>query len=229
MDCPSCGKKAPPLRWTVLLIFVLLAIVVVYPLLGQTSHVPYDPFGGPTFATTQVNYSYAGSYTSIRAVDFRNFTFNTGGPGGPFSLKNGSDKHDEPNDHTDIKLASVQYLGSQGQAQSALVLLSWFAAGGSSSQGGSALIFTVSSNRLRLTQTMQWDTHFETTEPTDSFDPRRNKLVVRTAHYMPGDARCCVSAMDVITLLWDGTRFVPANLKTELSDYGRDQGKTLSN
>ncbi len=74
---------------------------------------------------------------------------------------------------------------------------------------------------------MQWDTHFQTKEPTVSFDPGANALMVRTAHYIPGDAHCCVSAMDVITLRWDGTRFGQKDFKTELSDYGKAEGKTL--
>jgi hypothetical protein len=74
---------------------------------------------------------------------------------------------------------------------------------------------------------MDWDTHVDASQPTASFDPIQNTLIARTAHYIPGDARCCVSAVDVITLRWDGTRFVQTDLKTELSRYGKDQGKIL--
>ncbi len=89
-----------------------LNVVVVCRLLSQTSNVPYDPFNGkPTFTIKQVNYVHKGSYTSVRAVDFRNFTFNFGGPEGQFSLKNGSYKHDEPYSHSAITLDSVYYLG----------------------------------------------------------------------------------------------------------------------
>jgi hypothetical protein len=137
---------------------------VVCRLLSQTSSVPYDPINGePTFMNKQVNYVYKGSYTSVRAVDFRNFTFTFGGPEGQFSLKNGSYKHDETYSHSTITLDSIHYLSGPGSSstQSALVLLSWFAAGGSSSQGYTALVFNVSGNRLRVTQAMQWDTHFQ--------------------------------------------------------------------
>jgi len=60
-----------------------------------------------------------------------------------------------------------------------------------------------------------------------SFDAAKNELVIRSAHYVPGDAHCCVSAMDVVTLRWDGVRFVPVGIQTELSDYGKEAGKTL--
>jgi len=74
---------------------------------------------------------------------------------------------------------------------------------------------------------MQWDTHFQTKKPTDSFDPGTKTVVVRTAHYIPGDAHCCVSGMDVITSRWDGKHFLQREFKTELSEYGKAQGKTL--
>jgi hypothetical protein len=74
---------------------------------------------------------------------------------------------------------------------------------------------------------MGWDTHFEAGQPTDSYDEGTGTLVVRTAHYMPGDAHCCVSAADAVTLKWDGTRFVQTSSKTELSEYGKREGKRL--
>lgn len=213
------------LRWA-----ALLNVAIVCRLLSQTSSVPYDPIhGGPTFTSKQTNYVHKGSYTSVRAVDFRNFTFRFGGQEGQFSLKNGSYKHDETYGHSRITLDSIYYLSGAGASgtQSALVLLSWFAAGGSSSQAYTALVFKVYSNRLQATQVMQWDTHFQTKEPKESFDPGTDTLLVRTAHYIPGDAHCCVSAMDVITLRWDGRRFGQKDFKTELSDYGKAKGKTL--
>jgi hypothetical protein len=33
--------------------------------------------------------------------------------------------------------------------------------------------------------------------------------------------------MDVVTFLWDGTRFVQTGIQTELSEYGRSEGKIL--
>jgi hypothetical protein len=110
---------------------------------------------------------------------------------------------------------------------SAIVLYSWFAAGGSSSQGGIAEVFTVSGSHLRALQKIGWDTHFHAGEPTDSFDPKTKTLVIRSAHYMPGDANCCISAMDVVTFGWDGTRFVESGVQTELSEYGKSEGKVL--
>jgi hypothetical protein len=199
--------------------------------LGQTSQVAYAPKSdgpGPTFASENVSVSYPGSYSSIRKVDFRNIKI-------PFFdkesffLKNGHYKHDEPDDHLSIDLDSIYYLSTSpsSKGSSALVLYSWFGAGGSSSQGGTAEVFTVSDGHLRSVQKIDWDTHFQAGQPTDSFDPSTNTLVIRSAHYIPGDAHCCVSAMDIVTFRWNGTRFVQAGIQTELSAYGRKEGKTL--
>jgi hypothetical protein len=88
-------------------------------------------------------------------------------------------------------------------------------------------VFTVSAGHLRSVQTIGWDTHFQAGQPTESFDPGTNALVIRSAHYIPGDAHCCVSAMDVVTFRWDGARLVQTGIQTELSEYGRSEGKTL--
>jgi hypothetical protein len=88
-------------------------------------------------------------------------------------------------------------------------------------------VFTVSESRLRSVQMIGWDTHFQAGQPTDSFDPATNTLVIRSAHYIPGDAHCCVSAMDVVTFRWNGTRLVQTGIQTELSQYGKQEGKAL--
>jgi len=211
-------------------------LILVAAVFGQTSQVPYAPGTdgpGPTFTNETVNLSYPGSYSSIRNVDFRNFNFpildQAGKPAGSFSLKDGHYKHGEPGDRFSMDLDSVYYLSTSTSSKGgfALVLFSWFAAGGSSSQGGTAQVFTVSNAHLQSMQKIGWDTHFQAGQPTDSFDPSTKTLVIRSAHYIPGDAHCCVSAMDIITFRWDGTRFVQSSIQTELSEYGKKQGKIL--
>ena len=165
-------------------------------------------------------------------MDFRNFRLHLYAQAGKstvvFSLKNGHYNHDEPLEHWSFDLDSVYYLStSSSKGGSAVVLYTWFSAGGSSSQGGTAEVFTVSDGHLRSVLKIDWDTHFDAGQPTDSFDPGTNTLVIRSAHYIPGDAHCCVSAMDIVTFLWNGTRFVQAHVQTELSEYGRRDGKTL--
>jgi hypothetical protein len=195
---------------------------------GQTSQIPYAPDNGPLFSNDQISHLYPGSFSSIRRVNFRNFRYlsfdEAGNPTEDFSLRNGHYQHDEPLDRQSIDLDSIRYLGG---SSSALILLSYFAAAGSSSQGGMAKVFTVSDGHLRIVQAIVWDTHFQAGQPTESFDPDANTLVIRSAHYIPGDAHCCVSAMDVVRFRWDGTHFVQTGLQTEHSEYGKKEGKTL--
>ena len=203
---------------------------------AQTSNVPYAPNSdapGPTFTVQEVHNCYPGSVSSIRAIDFRNFQFlefgEDGKPSDHDAMKNGHSQRDAEFDHSETDLDSIHYLPKSDSSigDSALVILSWSAVAGSSSQGGSAKLFNLSGNRLCVVQEIDWDTHFGTRPPYWSFDASTNALVIRSAHYIPGDAHCCVSAMDVVTLRWGGTRFTPAALRTELSDYGRAEGKTL--
>jgi hypothetical protein len=88
-------------------------------------------------------------------------------------------------------------------------------------------VFTVSDGHLRSVQEIGWDTHFQAGQPTDSFDASTNTLVIRSAHYIPGDAHCCISAMDIVTFKWDGTRLVQSAIPTKLSEYSKKEGKTL--
>ena len=203
---------------------------------GQKSQVPYDPDNGvpgPTFSNSHAGQFFPGSYSSIRQVDFRNLRIpvfdRAGKPAGSISFKNGRYKSDEPGSNYAEALHSVHYLSgpSSSKGGSALVLYSWTDGGGSSSQGGSATVFTVTNGRLGSVQDIGWDTHFQASQPTDLFDPGTKTLVIRSAHYIPGDAHCCVSAMDVVTFRWDGTRFIRTGIQTELSEYGKSVGKTL--
>jgi hypothetical protein len=181
---------------------------------GQTSQVPYGPGTdgpGPTFSNQNLSLSFPGSYSSIRKADFRNLKFPSveasGKPSSSTASTNG-DKGDDPDDHYSATLDAIYFLSGSRSSEGALVLYNWTDGGGSSSQGGLARVYTVTGKRLRMVQEIDWDTHFQAGQPTDSFDPRTNTLTIRSAHYIPGDAHCCVSAMDVVTFRWDGNHFV---------------------
>lgn len=144
----------------------------------QTSQVPYglDTDGpGPTFTNDNTSLSYARSYSSIRKVDFRNIKIPFFDKAS-FSLKNGHYKHDEPGEHWSIDLDSVYYLStsSSSKGSSALVLYSWSAAGGSSSQGGSL--------RFSPFRTASFDPYKRSTgTPTSKqVNPRIHSTLVRT-------------------------------------------------
>ena len=215
------------------LALLFLLVANAFSQKSQVLYAPNSDGAGPSFTIENASLSYRGSYSSIRKVDFRNFTLplfdQDEKSTGRLSLNNGHYKHDEANAHFSMDLDSIYYLSTfpSSKGGSALVLYSWFSAGGSSSQGGTARVFTVLDGRLQSVQKIDWDTHFQAGQPTDSFDPSTNTLVIRSAHYIPGDAHCCVSAVDIVAFRWDGTRFVQSSIQTELSEYGKREGKTL--
>jgi len=191
----------------------------------------------PTFTNKQFVYSYPGSFSSIRKIDFRNFAFvlfdDNGNPTpwignrSKFHLKNGHYKQWGTNiRYASIDLDSIHYLPQfpTSDGDSALVLLSWFGAGGSSSQWGTADLLTLSGSHLQVVQEIEWQTHAGGNE---SFDPTTNTLVVRSDHHVGGDGNCCLSALDVGTFKWDGSRFVQTDTRTDLWEYSDREGKTL--
>ena len=205
----------------------VVSLLLAGAAVAQTSKVPYDPGIGPTFRVAKLAYSCGGTYASIRAIDFRNFSY-AGTPVGAFKLRKGTYKHDALYDHQSAQYESVDYLPERAAGeQTALVLLSWFAAGGSSSQGGIAQVFTHANRRLTVVQQIDWDAHFAEGKRTVSFNPATSTLIVRSAHYLPGDAHCCISAVDVVSFKWNGEQFAQIGLQTELSEYGKREHKSL--
>lgn len=213
----------------------ILLLVFLATARAQSPPVPYEPNSdgpGPTFSISNDVDNFPGTYTSIRNVNFRKLP-------NPFALSGEGSSvlaavkkffaRKDPDFHSSQKLETIHYLNGSPSSSggSALLIYSWFAVGGSSSQGGVVKVFIVHDGHLQSTQAINWDTHFDAGQPTESFDPRTNNLIIRSAHYIPGDAHCCVSAMDVVTFRWDGKSFVETGFQTELSEYGKSQGKVL--
>jgi hypothetical protein len=206
--------------------------ILLVSVFGQTSPVPYARDGavtGPTYKVDQNHYLFKGAFGSIRRVDFRNLTFpssfdiagNTGG----ITFKKGRFKSN-PGDHFSEEVGLIYYIrgSSRSQGDSALVFYSWT---DGSSQGDTARVFRVTNGRLELIQEIDWDSHFEEGQPTSQFDSNANTFAIRSAHYIQGDTPCCVSAVDIVTFRWDGTHFVEAGVRTELTDHGKKEGKSL--
>jgi hypothetical protein len=210
-----------------------LSSALVVPLSAQTSAVPYLHFSGPMYNLRPYSYLYPGNYGSIREVDFKNLTVtfwqDHNGRRLFLPLKNGKCEMDFHPGHTTIGLADVHYINSLESGQEhAVVLYEEDDVGGSSNQEGLAQVFALSHNRLRVMQQIIWDLHYGGPfGQLDTFDEKTGTLLVHSSHYMPGDAHCCVSAIDVVTYRWDGRKFVQASIRTELSDHGKREGKRL--
>jgi hypothetical protein len=213
--------------------------IVDFGLPARSQQLPYDTAFGPNFYDVFPDRSYPGTYNRIEDVDFRNLTVQLHDQGGsPISvvkLKNGRyESYRSPTrasplyGYNDIKLDSIHYFArGEHDRQCALVLYTWDSASGSSAQAGIAEIFELLDQHLTLRQELGWDEHFSTNKPYVSFDKQSRALILRTAHYLPGDAHGGVSAMDLITMQWNGNRFVKRALSAELSDYGASEGKKI--
>jgi len=187
---------------------------------------------GPTFSLRPLSYVYPEGWPSIREVDFRNLALNVffkNERRGRYRLRRGRCEIDDHPGHTAVELESVHYLTSRkADRQYALALYFMDSVSGSSSQAGIAEVFELSEGHLQVTQQIVWDLHFgQRWDTLQSFDEKTKMLGFPSAHYLPGDAHCCVSAVDVVTLRWNGERFIKADIHTELSDYGKREGKKL--
>jgi len=216
--------------WTALVATTLCTCVA---LSGQTRGVPYDRDFGPGFYELALDSPYPGSYEGIAAVNFHDHTVTILGEDkhvlSKAKLRDGWYEHRGKSAYETVKLDSVHYLLSQDtDRQFALVLYTWFATSGSSNTDGVAEVYSLEAHQLKLVQQFSWDEHFETDERYASFDEKSQNLIVRSGHYLPGDAHCCISAVDVITLRWDGHRYARSSVRVELSKYGRQSGRKLN-
>jgi len=86
--------------------------------------------------------------------------------------------------------------------------------GGSSNTVGIAQVFALAGGHLKIVQQMTWDEHFS---PPGKWYVRvsHGMLTIRSARYLDGDAHCCISGMDTVTLAWSGSRFAQTRMITE--------------
>lgn len=204
------------------LLFFLLLATLLAP--GQ-SRIPYEPSIGPLFSVKALDLSQSSHARSIRNVDFRNsWIFEPG----PIRLKDGRYENEDRGTMSfdSVDLVSIHYVGSHY----ALVVYQELEGAGSSTNSAIAEIFRLSDGRLSVVQRVRWDEDAmrnETVPKPFSFNANTLVLVIRSSHYMPGDAHCCISAVDVVTFTWRDTHFEQIGIQTVLSSYGRAIGRKL--
>jgi len=202
-------------------------------LLAQAPSVPYAQFFGPDFDSVHVDHGYPNTAQSIQKVDFRNMRLivfdQSGKTDTVMQFKNGGRKWKEKGGEADeARIEEVDYLTAPGAsgAEYALVVFHWLSIAEAANADGYAQVFRLANHELRVIQQLRWNEQFETKEKY-TFDAATKTLTARSAHYLTGDAHCCISAMDVFTFQWKDGAFVQTGVKTELSDYGKKEGKTL--
>lgn len=199
---------------------------------AQAPTVPYAQFFGPDFDNVHVDHAYPGAYESIRKVNFRNFRLivfdQSGRTDTVLPFKDGSRKWTGKGEADEARIEEVDYLTPAGVStpEYALVIFHWISVAGGSDTDGFGQVFRLAARGLHVVQQLRWNEQFETKERY-TFDAATKTLIARSAHYLPGDAHCCISAMDVFTLQWNGSAFVQKAVTTELSDYGKREGKKL--
>lgn len=202
---------------------------------SQKSPIPYQVYTGP-YINQLLAYKYSGAFHSIRQVDFPNLTLHEialGEKPAEFKLRNGKCQIDDKryDSHTLVDLKAVHELTpARTNPEYALALYDLASFAGSSSSAGIAVVFELSNQRLKAVQQIDWDTDFGMTGPFSFFgslDDHTKTLTIREAHYLDFDAHCCVSAMDIVTFGWNGSRFVQTAIRTELTDFGKRQGKKM--
>lgn len=194
---------------------------------------PYAQFFGPDFDNVRVDHAYPNRDQSIRKVNFRNLRLvvfdQSGSTDTVLQFKDGIRKWKEKGGEADeAKIEEVDYLtpADAPGAEYAVVLFHWRSVAGGSDTDGYAQVFRLTGHDLRVVQQLRWNEQVETKDKY-TFDPTTKTLTARSAHLLPGDAHCCVSAVDIFALQWKDGLFVQTSVKTELSDYGKREGKTL--
>src|SRR5262249_42895986 len=122
-----------------------------------------------------------------------------------------------PELHYELDLDKVHYLTSPNRSgpEYAVSMLYEHSGGGIFFHEGIAQVLELSNRRqLRVVQENSADA-----AGNNFVNDRTKTLVMYSDHYLEGDAHCCISARDVFTLKWNGSRFVQTSIRTELTDW----------
>lgn len=198
---------------------VLLFVARV--LWGQTGSLPYRPDSGRSF---QIEEMAGGEYGQCGAgkPDFANLSYPLGedepGSDGRVKLSGGRMSRTEEVDgrvlgRLTVRLASVHDLPSGGSGVKFwLVVQHVESVGGSTSTNYQAQVMRCRAGVLEEVQRVVWEARVPEgrAAPVVAGD---GGLRFTTSHYLPGDAHCCVSAVDEVSLRWEGRRYGKARVR----------------
>jgi len=159
--------------------------------------------------------------SSIRAIDFNNFTYRLAeggiGPSGVITLSQGHYK--EPDSYSFVELNSITYQDFDGNGtEEALVTLG--ASGGGSGYSTHGFVFTDAGGSVK---SMFYQMNFQSMEPyAFGFTIRRSSPLSTGKMSCPNNFLLGADVMDIRLYQWSGTTFVPIR-KTTL------KGKQLCN
>jgi hypothetical protein len=130
----------------------------------------------------------------------------------------------------EVGLDEVHYLTPSNGSGTEYVLLRLYEndGGGAFNHEGIIQVLELSYQQLRIVQEIRVDENHDGLHPAHPFNDRTKTLVLYSAHHVPGDAHCCVSAVDVLTFTWNGSRFAYTSMEKQPTESGRLEGKKLS-
>jgi len=181
------------------------------------SPLPYGEKG--YYEISRPGFVYRGRYQSLAGVDVKNFVIHSFE--GKRHLICGKLKAGYWESHDDLALNSLRFVNSyflpssDPKSEFLLVILEYYGVGGSSDSSGIAQVWKLRDSALSIQQQIDYNTHFGGAETYQKFSPEDHQFAVRSSHYLPGDAHCCISAYDELTFRWTGAEYQLARIETK--------------
>jgi hypothetical protein len=181
-----------------------------------------------------LNFVYSATYHDFSELDLQSFTIHSfSSPAHHLScghLRSGVWEADSEGHtcHESLTLGKTYvFTSSREAAKYMLVMFDEEGRCGSSNSTGYAQVWRLQNGRLSIVQQINFDTHFESDDWYSRFEESRLRLTVRASHYLDRDAHCCISAYDQLTFAWTGADFRLTQISTQLTEYGKSQGRKL--
>jgi len=192
-----------------------LFVLAIFPTFAAGQLAPTGLEYSPAVNSTSMHYQYTGLFESIRKVDFANLYYydGDGTTGDLFKLQRGNAKVKFPAlGGEEITLEHVYYFHpSKDEPEAALVQLTWFSYGGSSSMDCLLLVFRIDDAGLVQTQQLRFD--LQAKGAGADFDPGTNTLTVR-ARSNDDSSHCCPKSVDIVRFAWTGKTFEEKSHRT---------------
>jgi hypothetical protein len=156
-------------------------------------------------------YEYKLKERSLKSIDFKDLRYHLFGKSLLFNesirLHNGSGSEYRRKEgiHTELSLKNIWYFGVQNdQPHYALVYLDFFSVGGSSSDYGFILLFTIENGHPVIIQQLDYDRQAPGTAV--HFNVGRGELIIK-ARARDGSAHCCPESLETDEFRWTGRIF----------------------
>ncbi|MBN8729568.1 MAG: hypothetical protein J0L64_03440 [Acidobacteria bacterium] len=198
-------------------------LAAAFGLWGQAAELPYAEFAGPSFSVHELAERMPGGCEQGARPRFGDLSYPLGedepGSDGRVALSGGRMSRSEGAagerlGNLTVRLASAHDLpGGGGRTRFWLVVLHVESVGGSTSTNYQAQVMRCRAGVLEEVQRVVWEARVPEgrAAPVVAGD---GGLRFTTSHYLPGDAHCCVSAVDEVSLRWEGRRYGKARVRS---------------